>query len=97
MNPELPLNEPRPEWMHQAACIGKPADWFYPKPNEWATRAKQVCAHCPVRTECYTHAMDPPERHGVWGGVSQRGRKDRSRTWRDGDRTIPTIYQEIVA
>jgi len=36
--------------------------------------AKAVCAACPVREPCLVHALASEERHGVWGGLSERER-----------------------
>lgn len=33
------------------------------------TRAKQVCASCPVWRECLTEAVDRRESEGIWGGA----------------------------
>ena len=30
--------------------------------------ALNLCFQCPVREKCLAHALDFPERHGVWGG-----------------------------
>ena len=37
-------------------------------------RAKAICARCPVIRECAAHAITAGERHGVWGGLSERDR-----------------------
>ena len=37
-------------------------------------RAKAICARCPVIGECATYALVAGERHGVWGGLSERDR-----------------------
>lgn len=67
------------EWMREAACLGHPADlWFPEKPtpnlsNEWlaerSAQAKAICASCPVRLECLTLGM--AEESGIWGGVDR--------------------------
>ena len=36
--------------------------------------AKRVCAACPVRAECATHALTVGEEYGVWGGLSESDR-----------------------
>src|SRR4051812_35644806 len=39
-----------------------------------ANTARQICARCPVRATCLTHALVSGERYGVWGGTSGRQR-----------------------
>ena len=36
--------------------------------------AKRVCASCPVRRQCATHALTVGEEYGVWGGFSENDR-----------------------
>src|SRR5690606_4128918 len=33
--------------------------------------AKRICATCPVRTQCLTHALTYPEAYGIWGGLNE--------------------------
>lgn len=42
---------------------------------EQETKAKAICATCPVRQECYEHAMNN-DVQGIWGGTTEteRGR-----------------------
>ena len=63
-----------------------PDDW-YPEgydhqANAAVTRkAKNVCASCPAMAACLQYAIDNDERHGIWGGFTERERVqlDRSR------------------
>lgn len=36
--------------------------------------AKKICGDCPVRPHCLAHALNTPEPHGVWGGMTERER-----------------------
>jgi len=65
----------RPEWMADAACIGKPQAWFFPGRGEATSTAKKVCAVCPVLGDCREWAMATNQRHGIWGGMSERERR----------------------
>jgi hypothetical protein len=74
--------EPRPAWHRQAACKGA-TDLFFP--NIWINNramlkaireAKVVCLRCPVIKECGEWAIANHEDHGVWGGMSERQRKE---------------------
>jgi hypothetical protein len=52
--------------------------WFPEKGGSNAT-AKQVCQACPVREACLQWAVDHDERYGVWGGLSERERRQLRR------------------
>lgn len=63
-------------WQAHAACRGLDPDLFFPAPGESPAAAQAVCATCSVRTQCATAAtFDRAERHGVWGGLTERERR----------------------
>ena len=68
--------EPSPPWMRDAACRGMDPELFFPErgasPADYE-EARAVCATCPVRQECAEYAV--PEKHGIWGGLSERERR----------------------
>lgn len=65
-------------WMRRAACrdIDNP-DLFFPEQGDTrsAALAKLICASCPVQTECRDYAIDVAEKHGIWGGTTNRERR----------------------
>ena len=61
-------------WKEAAACKGQPASVFYPETEAAAAQAKAICARCPVSDLCLTVALRNGERHGVWGGKTERER-----------------------
>jgi WhiB family redox-sensing transcriptional regulator len=61
-------------WKDAAACKGEPASVFYPETDAGAGAAKAICARCPVSDLCLTVALRNGERHGVWGGKTERER-----------------------
>lgn len=65
-------------WRDQAACAGEPTSRWYPRSNADhhpdTVHAKAICDTCPVRTDCLIHAILAPERHGIWGGTTERQR-----------------------
>ena len=76
-------------WQERAACLGTyksvdffPTDWMRGKWDDSPERvareakAKAFCAQCPVTHECLTHALEQPERFGVWGGMNTRERDE---------------------
>ena len=67
-------------WWDRAACVGADAELFFPLGDGPATKhtlneAKAVCNGCPVVSECLTWAMSM-DVTGVWGGLSDRERRD---------------------
>lgn len=30
-----------------------------------------MCAACPVRAECLAYALGRPDKHGIWGGMTE--------------------------
>lgn len=76
---ELPNIKPAPDpaWAQRAACAGKPTDWWFPETggSRDARQALDMCATCPVQAECLQHAIRHNERHGIWGGRSERQRQ----------------------
>lgn len=70
-------------WRDMAACSGDMGALFYPpvRPERRSVkaareeRAKQVCATCPVRTDCLEQALASGERYGIWGGLTDTERR----------------------
>ena len=50
--------------------------WQDAEDSEETVTALRVCATCPVQQICLSVAMDNDERHGVWGGLTARQRKE---------------------
>ena len=67
------------EWMTDAECRHVQSVDFFPGQGESAAEAKAVCRRCVVRDECLEYALDFPEYHGVWGGRSEKERKQMRR------------------
>ena len=68
-------------WTEQAICVGEDPELFFPPHGDPGTRARQVCANCPVRTDCLEYAIDADE-FGIWGGLDREERRSflRDRT-----------------
>ncbi len=70
-------------WKALAACAGEMSAMFYPPisseprraKRSRESRAKAVCASCPVREQCLQHAVENDERYGIWGGLTDRERR----------------------
>lgn len=67
----------RPAWHDDAACHDK-TELFFPERYEshaTITKAKQICADCPVREQCLDYALQLPHPwHGVYAGLTPRQR-----------------------
>ena len=68
------------EWTLHAKCRDM-ADALFPEGKD-QKRARSVCVGCPVRSECLAEALDNRIEWGVWGGMTERERRQllRQRT-----------------
>ena len=62
-------------WMEDATCaqVGPLDHAFFPDRGRTPSQALELCQACPVRAQCLAFGLDEP--HGIWGGVSERGRR----------------------
>ncbi len=65
----------RPAWWDYANCLGAGGDRFFPERGASTREAKEVCRGCVVRDDCLNFAIDNGEKHGIWGGMSERERR----------------------
>ena len=89
MNPvsRLPVQSPEnaegdPPWVALALCAQTDPEVFFPEKGGTTQPAKNVCRACEVRSECLDQALRNDERFGVWGGLSERERRDLRRNGR---------------
>lgn len=66
-------------WMDRALCAQTDPEVFYPDKGGSTRQAKIICRRCEVRQECLDYALAAGERHGVWGGLSERERRHAAR------------------
>ena len=71
---QVPINEERP-WMVFGACRGKEPDIFFPQTAGEAQQAVAVCNTCAVKQECLDYSLEARERFGVWGGITEKQRR----------------------
>lgn len=71
------------EWRERANCRHVATELFFPERGVSVDSAREVCKGCEVREECLEYAMDNNERHGIWGGLSERQRRAMRRETRD--------------
>lgn len=70
-------------WREGAACVGKVDADFFPAPDDTRsiTRAKALCAGCPVREDCLIFALETNQPDGIWGGYTAKERTKIRRRW----------------
>lgn len=71
------LPEWRPEWQADGACREHDGDAWFPGRGESTAKARRICMGCPVREECLAYAEENLIKFGIWGGLSERQRRDR--------------------
>lgn len=83
------VQEPLPNWFAQAACspgnnretlvatdgLLVEADWFMSDRCDEIDLAKQICAVCSIQEDCLEYAIKKHKGHGVWGGRTERERR----------------------
>jgi len=69
-------------WRDKAKCHGTNPELFFSVAKEDITAAKNFCADCPVKEACLDFAMTSHQEHGVWGGMSEKDRRNISRNRR---------------
>ncbi|WP_035839858.1 WhiB family transcriptional regulator [Kitasatospora azatica] len=77
------------DWQLRAACRSSDSSLFFHPLGERGEAhdnreqaAKQVCARCPVRDACLSHALRVREPYGVWGGLNEEERAELLRPGR---------------
>lgn len=75
------------DWQSRAACRDEDPELFFPVSDmgpgaRQAEQARSVCARCPVRAECLGYALDNGLDHGVFGGTTERERRQLIRRQR---------------
>jgi WhiB family redox-sensing transcriptional regulator len=81
--------------MLRAACRGTNPEVFFAQKVKDLRVAKRMCQACPVRYECLAEALDGPVHSGLWGGLSERERRQllrrypQVRCWRRVLRATP--------
>lgn len=68
-----------PAWLDDALCAQVDPGIFYPHKGASTAEAKRICGLCEVREECLAYAIETGERHGVWGGMTERHRAKLAR------------------
>ncbi len=64
------------DWMQFAECRGIDPELFHPLRGEASEHIKAICKDCPVIIQCREMALADHTLQGVWGGMSERQRRD---------------------
>ena len=70
----------RTDWREAGSCAHADPDLFFPisstgRALRQITKAKAICAECPVRRSCLDHALEHDLVHGIWGGTTPEDRQ----------------------
>lgn len=86
---EQKVHEAFPYWWRQAECSHVNADAFFPDRGASTRKARELCTQCKVSSACLVLALEANEKFGIWGGVSERPRRELKKilklggTWDD--------------
>lgn len=67
------------QWRDDALCTQTDPETFFPEKGGSTAGAKRVCNRCPVQAQCLEYALTNNEHFGVWGGYSERERREIAR------------------
>lgn len=78
--PQREVGFDRASWRDSAACRHSDTEIFFPVSSVGAgaaetSRAKAICARCPVRQACLTYALATNQVYGIWGGYDEDERR----------------------
>lgn len=76
---DLPVLAQREDWIADAACRGMDPGLFFPDRNEPTGPIKAICAECPVQADCLDYAIRTGQKYGIWGGTSEKQRRQLRR------------------
>lgn len=71
---------PIPRWQDAALCAQVDPDRWFPPNGQNGTRARRICATCPVQAECLAYALAVAPEFGIWAGYSARELRAMRRT-----------------
>lgn len=66
-------------WATYAACRDGSGMTFFPQTKREEAAAIAICNTCAVREECLDHAIATNERFGIWGGTTEKQRRELAR------------------
>jgi WhiB family redox-sensing transcriptional regulator len=67
------------DWREQALCAEVDPELFFPEKGRPNSEAAKICGRCAVQSECREDALQSHARFGIWGGLTERGRRRENR------------------
>lgn len=64
-------------WQKRAYCLYEDPEIFFPERGHNAKIAREICRHCPVKTECLEYADRSKCDYGMFGGLTPKEREKR--------------------
>ncbi len=90
-------------WQRHGVCATDAdvaADLFHPgrgTPQRRLEAAKTACGRCRVQAPCLEYALSWPEKHGIWGGTSERERRELRRARAATPETqLPAVAENVA-
>lgn len=75
-NHEASLPEVRLAWPDDSMCAQTGSETFFPEVGNSVRDAKLACLGCGALQECLVYALENNKESGVWGGYSERERRE---------------------
>lgn len=69
-------------WIAKALCRFNDPDALFVR-GAAQREAAEICRHCPVMQECGADALDNEVEFGVWGGMTERERRNLRKKYPD--------------
>lgn len=66
-------------WVAAASCTSADPELWFPPPGAYATPARLVCRSCVSLYACREYAIARPELSGIWGGMTEKERRETRR------------------
>lgn len=85
------------EWKLSGLCAQTDPEVFFPEKGGSTGEAKRICGGCEVRSECLQYALATGEHFGVWGGLSERERRQLRRGERPALRPATPKQRRLTA
>ena len=73
------LTNEQAEWAPRGACRGMDPGTFFPDRGQNVGHVKAICHTCEVEKECLDYAVTSRQVFGIWGGTSERERRNMRR------------------
>lgn len=89
-----------PDWWEGAECR-KDVDYKIFIGDDTSTGklnlARTFCTVCPVASDCLTHALETPERFGIWAGTSASSRTSMISDVEKGMATVGEVVKYVLS